>query len=32
LSRSVEEIDHGVELRRVAALIVKARLGSATGK
>jgi len=30
LSHSVEEIDRGVELRRVAALIEKARLGSAT--
>src|ERR1700719_2028278 len=30
LSRSVEEIDRGVELRRVAALIEEARLGSAT--
>ena len=30
LSRSVEEIDFGVELRRVAALIKEARLGSAT--
>jgi 4-alpha-glucanotransferase len=32
LSRSVEEIDHGVELRRVAALIAEARLASATGE
>ena len=30
LSRSVEEIDCGVELRRVADLIEEARLGSAT--
>ncbi len=30
LSRSVEEIDHGVELRRVAALIEEARMNSAT--
>jgi 4-alpha-glucanotransferase len=30
LSRSVEEIDHGVELRRVAALIKEARMNSAT--
>ena len=29
LSRSVEEIDHGVELHRIAALIEVARLGSA---
>ncbi len=30
LPRSVEELDHGVDLRRVAALIDKARLSSAT--
>jgi (1->4)-alpha-D-glucan 1-alpha-D-glucosylmutase len=30
LSPSVEEIGNGVELRRVAALIEEARLGSAT--
>jgi 4-alpha-glucanotransferase len=31
LSRSLEEIDRGIELRRVAALIEEARLDSSTG-
>jgi hypothetical protein len=30
LSSSIEEIDRGIELRHVAALIEKARLSSAT--